>query len=427
MRFDGKVGIRPMWLALLVLGAVAAGGVPAQGAAAPADTVYRNGLVYTVDAHDSVRQALAIRGGRIVYVGSNEGLAPFVGEKTRVFDLHGRMLMPGLVDGHMHPLQGGAALLKCSLNYEQLSIGQMQTRIQACLDATKGQEPDGWLEVVNWFQEGMVPAGVVTNSADAGCAQDQAAHPDSVLLRTFLAGQFARPRDRGPEGRQSRIRSAARSGAMRQAIPPGLLDDAAQALVSGKMPSPTPEDDVKSAQAALDAMRKQGITTFLDAAAERPALEAFSKLRRDGQLTARAHFALLITPAEGRDPATATAKVVALSRRYDEGALRPEPGITARNVKLFLDGVITAPAMSGAMLQPYFTPGGAGDSPGRRGKIAGRRCISPRPSCERCSRASWPRGSSPTCTPTAIGRCARASTACRPCARRSRTRTSAAR
>ena len=90
MRFDDKLGIRRMWLALAVLGAVAAGGVPALGAAAraaaPADTVYRNGFVYTVDARDSVRQALAIRGGRIVYVGGNGGLAPFVGEKTRVFD-----------------------------------------------------------------------------------------------------------------------------------------------------------------------------------------------------------------------------------------------------------------------------------------------------------------------------------------------------
>jgi hypothetical protein len=363
MRFDDKLGIRRMWLALAVLGAVAAGGVPALGAAAraaaPADTVYRNGFVYTVDARDSVRQALAIRGGRIVYVGGNGGLAPFVGEKTRVFDLHGRMLMPGLVDGHMHPLQGGAALLKCSLNYEQLSIGQMQARIQACLDATREQEPDGWLEVVNWFQEGMVPAGVVTNSETLDALKTRR---PILIASSFGHSSLVNSRALEIAGLRAATADPLGGKIWRDAAgnPTGLLDDAAQALVSGKMPSPTPEDDVKSAQAALDAMRKQGITTFLDAAAERPALEAFSKLRRDGQLTARAHFALLITPPEGRDPATATDKVVALSRRYDQGPLRPEPGITARNVKLFLDGVITAPAMSGAMLQPYFAPQGDG-------------------------------------------------------------------
>src|SRR5436190_21550159 len=76
--------------------------------ATPADSVYRNGYVYTVDAKDSVQQALAIRDGEIVYVGSNAGLKSFIGKRTRVIDLHGAMLAPGLVDGHMHPLQGGS-------------------------------------------------------------------------------------------------------------------------------------------------------------------------------------------------------------------------------------------------------------------------------------------------------------------------------
>src|ERR1700690_3511011 len=88
-------------------------------ARAQADTVYRNGFVYTVDAKDGVQQALAIRGGQIIYVGSDSGAAPFIGAHTAVLDLHGRMMMPGLVDGHMHPLMGGAALVKCNLNYER--------------------------------------------------------------------------------------------------------------------------------------------------------------------------------------------------------------------------------------------------------------------------------------------------------------------
>lgn len=75
----------------------------------PADAVYRYGKVYTVDAHDSVQQAIAVRGGRIVYVGPDIGVAPFLGPATRVHDLHGRMLMPGLIDGHMHPLAGDRA------------------------------------------------------------------------------------------------------------------------------------------------------------------------------------------------------------------------------------------------------------------------------------------------------------------------------
>jgi adenine deaminase len=79
--------------ALLAAAILAAPAEPRERAkaAAAADMVYRDGYVYTVDAHDSVQTALAIRAGRIVYVGGDAGLAPFTGPKTTVIDLHGRM------------------------------------------------------------------------------------------------------------------------------------------------------------------------------------------------------------------------------------------------------------------------------------------------------------------------------------------------
>ena len=89
--------------------------------AIPADRVYRNGVIFMADTDNGTAEALAIRDGRIVYVGSNQGLAPFVGAATVSVDLKGRFLMPGLVDGHMHPLEAGTHLLKCSLNYESLT------------------------------------------------------------------------------------------------------------------------------------------------------------------------------------------------------------------------------------------------------------------------------------------------------------------
>ena len=137
----------------------------APAVAAPADAVYVNAYVYTVDARESVREALAVRDGRIAYVGSNAGARALAGSATRVVDVQQHLLMPGLVDGHMHPLQGGTALLKCNLNYERLTVAQMQARIQACLDQTQAAEPDKWLEVVNWFREAMLPNGVATTRA----------------------------------------------------------------------------------------------------------------------------------------------------------------------------------------------------------------------------------------------------------------------
>jgi predicted amidohydrolase YtcJ len=336
----------------------------ATAAAAPpaADTAYRHGYVYTVDAHDSVQQALAIRAGRIVYVGGNLGLAAFMGPKTAVVDLQGRMLMPGLVDGHLHPLQGGGTLLKCNLNYEQLRVAQMQARIQSCLDQTQAREPDTWLEVVNWFQEGMLPAATVTNRATLDVLKTKRpifvmssfGHTALVNSRALqLAGVSAQTPDPlgGKVGRDA-------SG-----NPSGILEDAAQETVAKLIPAPTSADNVKAAAAALDALRKQGVTTFLDAMAQPPALEAFATVQRAGKLTARAHFAVLITPPQGRDPKQAVAMVMSLAKRYDQGEIAPQPTLTVRNVKLFLDGVITAPASTGAMLTPYLSLQGAPANP----------------------------------------------------------------
>jgi hypothetical protein len=331
-------------------------------ASAAADTVYRHGVVYTVDAKDSTQQALAIRSGRIVYVGNDAGAASFIGPKTTVVDLRGRMVMPGLVDGHSHPLQGGSTLLKCNLNYEQLRIAEMQAKIQACLDQSRAREPDGWLEVVNWFQEGMLPAGTVASKAALDVLKTRRpifvmssfGHTGLVNSRGLrLAGIDAKTRDPlgGKVGRDG-------SG-----NPSGILEDAAQEEVARKIPAPTPAENVKAASAALDALRKQGVTTFLDAMADASTLEAFAALQRTGQLTARAHFAVLIPPPQGPDPKRAIAMVKALAQRYDQGDVAAEPTLTVRNIKLFLDGVITAPASTGAMLTPYLSLQGAPANP----------------------------------------------------------------
>jgi predicted amidohydrolase YtcJ len=349
------------WRATALLLAAAPG---AHGAATEAaDTVYRHGVVYTVDARDSRQQALAIRAGRIIYVGPEAGIGAFIGRDTKVVDLHGRTMMPGLVDGHQHPLQGGAALLKCNMNYEQLEVVRMQAKIQACLDQSRALEPDGWLEVVNWFQEAMLPPGTVTNRAVLDALKTRRpifvsssfGHTALVNSRALqLAGLDAKTPDPlgGKFGREPS------SG-----DPSGLLEDAAQGAVARLIPTPTPAENVKAAMAALDALRKQGVTTFLDAAAEPPSLEAFATVQRRGSLTARAHFALLITPPQGRAPQQAIASIKALARRYDQGEIEIEPALTVRNVKLFLDGVITAPASTGAMLTPYMSPQGAPANP----------------------------------------------------------------
>ncbi len=73
-----------------------------------ADLVFLSGAVYTVDPQRPWAEAIAVRGGRIVAVGSNSEVRPYVGDDTRVVDLDGRMLLPGFHDAHLHPRLRGA-------------------------------------------------------------------------------------------------------------------------------------------------------------------------------------------------------------------------------------------------------------------------------------------------------------------------------
>ena len=362
----------------IALGLVAAAAAAAQDPR-PADLVYRHGFVYTVDAQDSVQQALAVRDGVIAYVGSDAGAAALIGRHTRQIDLHGRMLMPGLVDGHMHPLEGGASLLKCNLQYLQLTVEQMQAGIQKCLDETRSREPDGWLEVVEWFQEGMIPAGTQVTRAALDALKTRR---PIIVVSSFGHTALVNSRAIRLAGIDAATQAPLGGKIWRDpnGSPTGLLEDAAQELVTKIVPAPTPQEDERSAQAALDVMRKQGITTFLDAMALDRDLAAFAAVERAQGLTARAHFAILITPPEGKDPKKAVAAAAQLARRYDEGDVRIAPSITARNVKLFLDGVISAPALTGAMLEPYFEPPAPGaNAPWAPGKNRGPEVYFPAP------------------------------------------------
>jgi len=346
-------------VALLLLAAPV---LAADLASGPADRVYLNGVIFTADARKSLASALAIRDGRILYVGSDSALASYIGPATVKVDLHGRFLMPGLVDGHMHPREAGATLLKCNLNYASLTVEELQRRVAACVDQTRTSEPDGWLEVVSWFQESMLPAGVKTSRATLDALQTKRpiivrssfGHTVLANSRALMLGKITAAT---PDPVGGKIwRDAAGE-------PTGLLEDAAHHVFDSLLPKPTAAQDVEAAAKALDAMRQQGVTSFLDASAERENLVAFAALRKAGRLTARAHFAPVIAPSEVNNLTAAVARVVALRKEFDEGTVGRAPGITVRNAKLFLDGVISAPAFTGAMLEPYRRNAGTAEQP----------------------------------------------------------------
>ena len=331
-------------------------------AAPPADLVYRNGYIYTVDNHDSVHQALAVRAGRIVHVGGNARAGALIGKATRVIDLRGRMLMPGLVDAHMHPRSGGSRLLNCSLDYQRLTVPQFQERIQACLDRDKKKGPNRWLVVVNWFQQGMLPEGVATTKETLDALNTRrpvivrSSFGHSVQLNSRAIGLAGITRETPDPAGGKIVRDVGGAAT-------GLLEDAAQELAMRLLPPLTAKENLAASSAALDAMRRQGITSFLDAWTDVETMSAFAALQRQGKLTARAHFAPLIDPDQGVRPRSAVAALLKQRKRFDQGVTAVRPTMQVRHAKLFMDGVIAAPAFTGAMLEPYLVNRGTADQP----------------------------------------------------------------
>ena len=95
----------------------------------PADTVFKNGYVYTVNRWQPTAQAVAVRDGKIIYVGCNQVAMWTVGPNTKVVDLHGKMMMPGLEDGHTHLQQ----FVVCDMGYEGGTEDYILGKIKAAL------------------------------------------------------------------------------------------------------------------------------------------------------------------------------------------------------------------------------------------------------------------------------------------------------
>ncbi len=108
-----------------------------------ADIVFRNGPVYTMSSDKPWARAVAVKGKRIVYVGDDAGVRSFVGPRTRIVNLAGRMLLPGFVEGHTHPMVGAALTRGVDLQFD--------TR-QEMLDALKAYRAKiGKVDIVRGF------------------------------------------------------------------------------------------------------------------------------------------------------------------------------------------------------------------------------------------------------------------------------------
>ncbi|KAH7141531.1 amidohydrolase family-domain-containing protein [Dactylonectria estremocensis] len=346
-----------IWTSQLVhLGTTLAAISPLVTALSQSDIVFHNGSIYTMNKAFSEAEAVAITNGIITYVGSDEGVKSYIGNTTKAINLNGRMAMPGLVDSHMHVLSGGLFLLKCNLNYQSLSRKEILEHIQGCIDDEKDAEDDAWLEVVNMDYPSVVTKSGSIDKFDLDelntlrpiFVRSSGYHTVVANSRALELSEITADTESPSNGVIERVSNSHE--------PSGVLqDDASNLLVA---PDASDEENVEAARAALKLLREEGITSFQDAAATMAHHTAFDAIKQDGGLSARAWFDYAIDAPGSLDDVSALVSDVvdALSHLHDNSTLQAKPVLKWQAVKGFIDGVITYPASTAAVIEPYWSP-----------------------------------------------------------------------
>ncbi|KLN95543.1 amidohydrolase [Moellerella wisconsensis] len=330
-----------------------------------ADVIYFNGYIYTADQQNTVVDSIAVADGYILACGSAEQLQRYVGPETESIDLEGKMMMPGIIDGHMHPFWGGVQLFGCHLNYESLTIDEILQRVQSHLDKDPRTGENDWLKVTAWLRQGMLPAGIDMYRED----MDRLNTKRPVVLfsndcHTLLANSRAlellgitKETPTPPDGKIGKHPNGELNG---------ILEDAPAMRAADSIPSIRDDQAVEVAELVQKVLNQQGVTTVMDARVSEQQLAAFAELQQRNDLTVRFQAAREITPDETPDIASVAAavdKAVAFAKQWHQAEWTPAPGIGLRNIKMFVDGVLQYPTMTASLLAPYRVNKGSETQP----------------------------------------------------------------
>lgn len=305
-----------------------------QPAQPPADLIVTNARVYTADDTRPLVEAFAVRGGRIVFTGSQREAAVLRGAATRVLDAGGRTVIPGMVDGHAH-FAGLAQKLRSVDLVGTKSYAEVIARV---VERAQRTPKGAWIIGRGWDQNAWGNTEFPTHE------QLSAATPDHPVLLERVDGHAALAN--AAAMRLAALTSASKdpSGGkiLRDAkgAPTGVLIDRASGLVESKVPAPTRDDTRAALKDAVARMHSLGLVGMHDAGASREQIDLFEDMAQKGELNLR----LYVMIGDNADALTHYFAMGPRSGLYD-GQL------WVRAVKLYADGAMGS--RGAALLEPY--------------------------------------------------------------------------
>src|SRR3984957_1712227 len=293
------------------------------------DLILIHGKILTVDAKDSIAQAVAIRQGKIIAVGSDDQIAKLGGPQTKLIDLQGKTATPGLIDTHAHLAAGGyEELYEVGLS-DAATISDVVNRVQTAAAKLK---PGEWLTGAGW-DEGKLAERRYVLASDLDKA---APHNPVWLMHTTghygvanhealrLAHINAESKD-PPAGTIDRDAHGA---------PTGVLKEAAMDPVLKLIPDPTPEQLRNGILHMVDTLHREGMTAVKDPDIGQPTWDAYRQLQEEKKLTV--HVCVLWHGGTTLESAQATlARIQALPRPPDSLG---DGNLVSCGAKLYMDG-----------------------------------------------------------------------------------------
>ena len=318
------------------------------------ERVFFHAKIFTAVPEHPYAEAVAIRGGQIVAVGSTPEVTKSVSATAERIDLDGKSLFPGFIDSHSHSIDGGLGLIAADATDKVSSLDALPPFADDAKNSGRGMRGDV-LEILGLPLEFWSHPDILNADFSSGAYEKQ-----SVLLRgmdghTAWANRALLQRAGITPEYLRTLSPAQRSyyGVDKDMQPNGFLVDAGTAKVEALLPKPTADQLLAAGRAALQYNYSLGITAWLDPLASDYVLRAYKMLADHGELTSQV---VAFPQVLAKDPAAELAAIQKTRTAYSN-----VPNLHVTGIKIFADGVAEFPSQTAHFTKPYKNSGHNGD------------------------------------------------------------------
>ena len=318
------------------------------------ERIFYNGKIFTAEPEHPYAEAVAIRDNKIVAVGSRVEVWTAVGKDAEHIDLHQKTLLPGLIDSHVHAIDGGLSLNSADVGENVRSVEELVAFAAEAKKNGKGMRGDilliSGIPLLIWSKTDELNA-----QFNAGTYEKQPVYLQGSDGHTGWANRALRLRAGVTRDFVGHLSEDQRKyyGLGPDLEPNGFAVDAGLAKIQAMLPKPSRQELLVAGRSAVRYLNSLGITAWLDPLVDESILTAYRDLSQRGELTA--HVAAF-PEVKAKTDADPLIEVQALRKEFKD-----IPNLAVSGVKIFADGVVEYPSQSAVMSSPYKNTGKNGD------------------------------------------------------------------